>query len=98
MITPEMQMRIDALKPWFHSIDLGDGARIQRDPVHGGDEQYPAALWQAVRTMLPPNFTGKRVLDVGCNSGFSASKRSAPALLTCLEWKRFRGCIGIFLS
>jgi len=29
--------RIDALAPWFHTIDLGSGIQIRRDMVHGGD-------------------------------------------------------------
>ena len=70
MKKPEILERIDALKPWFHSIDLGDGMRIQRDPVHGGDITYPEDLWKTVKKLLPGNIQGLRVLDVGCNAGY----------------------------
>jgi tRNA (mo5U34)-methyltransferase len=62
--------RIDALAPWFHTIDLGSGIQIRRDVVHGGDDNYPQYLWARVRRALPSNLAGMRVLDVGCNAGF----------------------------
>ena len=74
MTKPEIIERIDALKPWFHNIDLGDGMRIQRDPVHGGDPTYPENLWRAVKKLLPGNIQGLRVLDVGCNAVTFPSK------------------------
>jgi len=66
----KLQERIEALKPWFHTIDLGQGRRVERDPVHGGDPAHPQPLWAAVRPMLPLRLDGMRVLDVGCNAGF----------------------------
>jgi tRNA (mo5U34)-methyltransferase len=77
MTKSEILERIDALKPWFHSIDLGNGIRIQRDPVHGPDTTYPENLWKIVRELLPGNLQGLRVLDVGCNAGYF-----------CIEMKR----------
>jgi hypothetical protein len=68
MTQSEIFERIDALKPWFHSIDLGDGIRIERDLVHGGDRNYPENLWRKLRTLLPRNFQGLHVLDVGVPS------------------------------
>ena len=62
--------RIDALAPWFHTIDLRSGTQIQRDMVHGGDNNYPQHLWGRVRRMFPAELAGMRVLDVGCNAGF----------------------------
>lgn len=66
---PEVQARIDALAPWFHSIDLGNGIRIQRDARFGSPD-YPARLWQWVGPSVPRDLTGMRTLDVGCNGGF----------------------------
>jgi 2-polyprenyl-3-methyl-5-hydroxy-6-metoxy-1,4-benzoquinol methylase len=80
MTKSEIIKRIDALKPWFHSIDLGDGIRIQRDPVHGAETNYPEALWKTVKKLLPGNVQGLRVLDVGCNAGyFSVEMKRAGA-------------------
>ena len=80
MMQPEILERIDALKPWFHSIDLGDGMRIQRDPVYGGDTNYPQDVWKTVKKLLPGNIQGLRVLDVGCNAGyFSVEMKRAGA-------------------
>jgi len=66
----ELQERIAAMRPWFHSHDLGDGLRIERDPIYGPERDYPLALWERVRALLPTPPTGLRVLDVGCNSGY----------------------------
>jgi 2-polyprenyl-3-methyl-5-hydroxy-6-metoxy-1,4-benzoquinol methylase len=80
MTKSEIIKRIDALKPWFHSIDLGDGIRIQRDPVHGAETNYPEVLWKTVKKLLPGNVQGLRVLDVGCNAGyFSVEMKRAGA-------------------
>ena len=70
MITSEMRQRIDALKPWFHTIELDNGDRIERDPVHGVNLSYPAGLWKNIRDILPVDVHGSKVLDVGCNGGF----------------------------
>ena len=70
MTREEILDRIDALKPWFHNVDLGNGIRTQRDVVHDGHTSYPRPLWERVRAMLPANIEGMRVLDVGCNAGF----------------------------
>jgi tRNA (mo5U34)-methyltransferase len=66
--------RIDALAPWFHTIDLGSGIQTQRDMAHGGDSNYPQHLWARVRRMLPVELSGMRVLDVGCNAGFFSTE------------------------
>ena len=65
----DARARIDALKPWFHAIDCGNGVRIDRDAVHGGGD-YPMSLWRKVQALLPERLDGQRVLDIGCNSGF----------------------------
>jgi tRNA (mo5U34)-methyltransferase len=69
MITSDAQGRIDALRPWFHTIPLDNGGCIERDAVYGSDRTYPAALWDLVRAILPVDVAGARVLDVGCNGG-----------------------------
>ncbi len=71
-MTEDVSTRINRLRPWFHTIDVGHGIRIQRDQVHGGDPEYPLPLWRRVRAWLPEDLTGLRVIDVGCNSGFFA--------------------------
>jgi tRNA (mo5U34)-methyltransferase len=72
MTKSEILQQIDALKPWFHSIQLDDGMRIQRDPVYGEDTTYPEEVWKTVKKLLPGNIQGLRVLDVGCNAGYFA--------------------------
>jgi tRNA (mo5U34)-methyltransferase len=63
------QRRIQALAPWFHSMDLGNGIYVHRDKVHGGEASYPSPLWKRIRPFLLPDLERKRVLDVGCNAG-----------------------------
>jgi tRNA (mo5U34)-methyltransferase len=70
----DIRERIDALAPWFHTIDLGSGIQIQRDIVHGGDNTYPQPLWARVRRTFPADLAGMRVLDVGCNAGFFSAE------------------------
>jgi tRNA (mo5U34)-methyltransferase len=83
---PEFAGRIESLKPWFHTIDLGNGLKIIRDDVHGPDKSYPAPLWHHVQSVLP-DVKGKRVLDIGCNSGFFTveMKRAGAAYVLGVE-------------
>lgn len=62
----EIRRRADALGPWFHNIDLNG---VMTAPEHFlGD--YPAIKWQRFAAALPPDLTGRSVLDIGCNGGF----------------------------
>jgi tRNA (mo5U34)-methyltransferase len=87
MTRSEILKRIDALKPWFHSIDLGNGIRIERDPVHGGDRKYPENLWKKLRELLPRDIQGLRIIDVGCNAGYVSveMKRGGAAYVLGIE-------------
>jgi tRNA (mo5U34)-methyltransferase len=61
-----LREEIAALGPWFHNIDLGG---VQTAPGHFlGD--YPAVKWRRFAHAIPADFTGKTVLDIGCNGGF----------------------------
>ena len=64
-----LRAEVEALAPWFHNIDLGDG--IQTAPDHFlGD--YPRFKFARFADALPADLTGKSVLDIGCNAGFYA--------------------------
>jgi tRNA (mo5U34)-methyltransferase len=66
-----LEREIAALGPWFHNIHLPDGT--QTAPQHPlGD--FPNFKWEAIRTVIPDNFEGKTVLDIGCNAGFYSLK------------------------
>src|SRR3954463_12458728 len=61
-----LRQRVDALRPWFHNIDLGG---IQTAPDHFlGD--YPRVHWETFAHALPASLHGLTVLDVGCNAGY----------------------------
>ncbi|HEX2150782.1 MAG TPA: TIGR04290 family methyltransferase, partial [Stellaceae bacterium] len=61
-----LRREIAALGPWFHNIDLGG---IQTAPEHFlGD--YPRFKFATFAEALPPDLSGKTVLDIGCNAGF----------------------------
>jgi tRNA (mo5U34)-methyltransferase len=66
--TAEIEARIAELGPWFHNIDLG-GVRTAPDHFLG---DYPAVKWRRFAHALPPDLTGRSVLDIGCNAGFYA--------------------------
>ena len=64
--TEQIQERVRQLGDWFHNINLGG---VQTAPGHFlGD--YPAVKWQRFQHALPPDLSGRTVLDVGCNGGF----------------------------
>lgn len=66
MNTTQIRKRIDALKPWFHNIELGG---IATAPEHFlGD--YPNIKWRKFSDAIPSNLAGMTVLDIGCNGGF----------------------------
>jgi tRNA (mo5U34)-methyltransferase len=61
-----LRLRIDALGPWFHNINL---AGIETAPDHFlGD--YPSFKWTRFATALPEDLSGRTALDIGCNAGF----------------------------
>jgi len=63
-----LRQSVDALKPWFHNIDL---AGVQTAPDHFlGD--YPSVKWQRFAHAIPSDLAGRSVLDIGCNAGFYA--------------------------
>jgi tRNA (mo5U34)-methyltransferase len=66
MTEQDIEARVRALGKWFHNIDLGG---VWTAPDHFlGD--YPGAVWRAIAPALPPDLSGKSVLDLGCNGGF----------------------------
>ena len=66
MAPADIQARVDALKPWFHDMDLG-GVRTAPDHFL---YNYPEQKFRRFAHALPEDLTGKSVLDIGCNAGF----------------------------
>jgi tRNA (mo5U34)-methyltransferase len=62
----EIRERVEALKPWFHNIDL-DGVPTAPDHFLG---DYPSVKWRQFSDAIPRDLSGKSVLDIGCNAGF----------------------------
>jgi len=63
----ELRARVEAMGPWFHNLDLGQG--VQTAPDHPlGDFLHD--IWSFVQRYLPEDLHGATVLDVGCNAGF----------------------------
>jgi tRNA (mo5U34)-methyltransferase len=76
-----LRRQADALGPWFHNIDLGDGVWTAPDHFLG---DYPNVKWRRFADAIPADLTGKSVLDIGCNGGFYAiemKRRSAARVL-----------------
>jgi tRNA (mo5U34)-methyltransferase len=63
----DLRARVEALGPWFHNIDLGDGIETAPDHFLG---DYPAFKFARFADALPADLSGKSVLDIGCNAGF----------------------------
>ncbi|WBH18147.1 TIGR04290 family methyltransferase [Sphingomonas radiodurans] len=62
-----LRARVEALAPWFHNIDLGDGVVTAPDHFLG---DYPRFKFERFAAALPTDLSGKSVLDIGCNAGF----------------------------
>ena len=63
----DLRDKVEALAPWFHNIDLGDGIVTAPDHFLG---DYPRFKFKRFADALPADLTGKSVLDIGCNAGF----------------------------
>ncbi|MGF7163643.1 tRNA (mo5U34)-methyltransferase [Rhodoligotrophos appendicifer] len=62
----EIKMRVKALGPWFHNIEL-EGVPTAPDHFLG---DYPRVKWARFADAIPADLSGKTVLDIGCNGGF----------------------------
>ncbi len=62
----EIRRRVRALAPWFHNLQL-DGVATAPDHFLG---DYPSVKWRRFAHALPPDLSGRSVLDIGCNAGF----------------------------
>jgi tRNA (mo5U34)-methyltransferase len=70
----EVERQIADLAPWFHNLHL-PGER-QTAPDHPlGD--FPAFKWRQLAGELPPDLTGIRALDIGCNAGYYSFQLAA---------------------
>jgi tRNA (mo5U34)-methyltransferase len=80
----ELRLRIEALGPWFHNMEIGG---VRTAPNHFlGD--YPNIKWRSFAASIPSDLSGRSVLDIGCNGGFYAmemKKRGASRVLG-LDW------------
>jgi tRNA (mo5U34)-methyltransferase len=63
-----IRLRVEALGPWFHNLDLS-GVRTAPDHFLG---DYPAVKWRGFSHAIPQDLSGRSVLDIGCNGGFYA--------------------------
>lgn len=63
----DLGREIRALAPWFHNLHLPDGRQTAPDHPLG---DFPAFKWEQFSGWLPPEMSGLRVLDIGCNAGF----------------------------
>src|SRR4051812_39618221 len=69
----QIRARIQELGEWFHNMDLHG---VQTAPNHFlGD--YPQLKWRHFADSIPPDLTGRTVLDIGCNGGFYSLQMKA---------------------
>lgn len=74
----EILSAVKRLEPWYHSYHLADWLKIEG--IHDGD----SVLASLDRLGFPRDFSGKTVLDAGCNAGyysFVAKRRGAERVL-----------------
>lgn len=63
-----LQAEVDALGPWYHKIDLGNGVQTK------AEGHNPAAKWQVIAPQLPEDMKGMRTLEIGCSSAYYSVK------------------------
>lgn len=63
----EREKEISRLAPWFHNLHLPDGTQTAPDHPLG---DFPTFKWRQIQLHIPPDISGWRILDVGCNAGF----------------------------
>lgn len=76
----DIDLQIEALRPWFHNLHLPGGIETAPDHYLG---DFPAFKWKKLAPVIPQDLIGWRVLDVGCNAGFYSfelGKRGASVL------------------
>ena len=68
MITVEQTKKdIERLSPWFHNLHLPGSQKTAPDHFLG---DFPAFKWKHLKSHIPENLKGWRILDIGCNAGF----------------------------
>lgn len=79
----DLASRIDALRPWFHNMNLG-GIWTAPDHFLGN---YPQVKWERFSQVVPDDLTGRTVLDIGCNGGFYSieMKRRGAARVVAID-------------
>lgn len=66
LTSEQIKKTVLEMAPWFHNMDLRG---VRTAPEHFlGD--YPALKWRRFADRIPPDLSGRTVLDVGCNAGF----------------------------
>jgi len=85
-----------ATKGWWHSFELPDGSRIE------GVCGLAGLRHRIAQFPIPPDLTGKRVLDIGCWDGwfsFECERRGAEVVaIDCWDNPRFREMHAIYRS
>lgn len=87
MTLDEVKRRVaelDADLGWYQNIDLKNGVQTKTRRVWGEEADHPRQRWEWMQSGFPTDFTGKTVLDVGCNAGFFsfvAAERGAKRVL-----------------
>lgn len=75
-----IKAEIKELSPWFHNIHLPNGTETAPDHFLG---DFPGFKWENIKSSIPEDLTGWKVLDIGCNAGFYSielAKRGADVL------------------
>lgn len=75
---------------WYQNIDLKCGIQTKTRTVWGEEIDHPRQRWESIAPGFPSDFSGKTVLDVGCNAGyfsFVAADRGASRIVA-LDYKQ----------
>ena len=85
MYKMSLTQEIDTLKPWFHNIHLPDGTVTAPEHFLG---DFPSFKWEKIKSTIPSDLTGWKILDIGCNAGFytiELAKRGADVVAIDLD-------------
>jgi len=63
--TAELRAILEKLGPWFHNVPLSRSIDTRPEMP-----EHPANRWSVINSFVPPDLSGKTVLDIGVNAGF----------------------------
>lgn len=92
-LRPSLADRVNETGPWFHQVELAPGVRTRDIAPSPGPQpvDHPWPRWEQLRSEIPADLTGQRILDIGCADGFFSvelARRGAKEVVAVDPWAK----------